>query len=620
MLNRVSCLVITLAIVPPGFSWAASPADVQSYEIRLGAVTMEPPEGVELSGFGHAEPFVIQFHDVVNRETRRSLESAGVDFLRSLGGSAYVASCDRPCGEAIRSESNVRAAIAVEPAMKRSRVFDTDPELRAWTASSSPISLHVRFLDHVSFENAVGLVSAVGARPTATDFSLLHSMTVDATWPVLRSILDLREVISVDPALPHPAPAAVDSAHRVRADQVRRQPRFFDVYGSGQRIGIWDWFSQPHMEFEDRIIVDEVRWDEWGHGVLVSGPAAAAGLEQPLALGMAPGAELIWHSYDSADNWIDMERVHDELGMSIVNNSWSIHPGWFFDRLDGHPSWHGGLWAYGYYHDWTESADQVAFDTDLLIVFAAGNEVEVDYLGPHTHGNIYGNDGHTMIEDLHPPNPVYTSMAGPSVGKNLITVGGTTKEDDLVWFSSRGPTLDGRVKPDVMAPAIDIVTTSPDGGYTYSGGTSLAAPTVCGVAALLRDLHEQVHDFEISSVALKNLLIHSARDLGLPGPDYTHGHGLVDAELAARIVRDAVFSADEFGRPRSPTGRRIPLEGSAASADPADNPGGVGKVAALMVEDGIEHGGLRIYQFPVGSATDLRATLVWHDPPADASW
>jgi len=333
---------------------------------------------------------------------------------------------------------------------------------------------------------------------------------------------------------------------------------------------------------------------------------------------MAPGAELIWHSHDSADNWIDMERVHDELGMSIVNNSWSIHPGWFFDRLDGHPSWHGGLWAYGYYHELTEAADQVAFDTDLLIVFAAGNEVEVDYLGPHTHGNIYGGDGNTLIEDLHPPNPVFSSMAGPSVGKNVITVGGSTKEDDLVWFSSRGPTLDGRVKPDVMAPAIDIATTDTDGGYIYSGGTSLAAPTVCGAAALLRELHETVHHFEISSVSLKNLLVHSARDLGVPGPDYTHGHGLVDAELAARIVRDAVVQPEEFTRPRVPRDRRTALKASADSGDSVDDDDNFGRVAALMVDGIIVHGGLRRFQFPVGSATDLRATLVWHDLPAEA--
>ena len=616
LLHRMSRLLFALVIVPLGFVFAESPAAVRPYELHVGAVTMEPPEGVQLVGVGGAEPFVIQFHDIADRETRRRLESSGVTFLRSLGGSGYVATCDPACRDTLRSEPKIRAAFALEPAMKRSWVFDHDPALRAWTASASPIRVHVRFLDRVSFEDAANLVTAAGGRLTAANFSRLHSITLDATWPELRSILELPQVISVDPALPFPGPTAVDSAHRLRADQVRHQPRFFNVDGAGQRIGIWDWFSEPHLEFEDRIIVDQVRFGEWGHGVLVSGPAAAAGIEEPLALGMAPGAELIWHSYDSADNWSDMERLHDDLGMSIVNNSWSIHPGWFFDRLDGQPSWHGGLWAYGYYHEWTEEADQVAFDTDLLIVFAAGNEVEVDYLGPHTHGNIYGQDGSSLIEDLHPPNPVFTSLAGPSVGKNVITVGGSTKEDELAWFSSRGPTLDGRIKPDVMAPAIDVVTTAPEGGYTLSGGTSLAAPTVCGIAALLRDLHDNVHNFDISSVSLKNVLIHSARDLGLPGPDYTYGHGLVDAELAARIVRDAVFHPEDFVRPRNPSGRRFQTRSTMDSGD-ASEVNGVGRVAALMVDDIIEHGELRSFRFPAGSATDLRATLVWHDPPAD---
>jgi hypothetical protein len=603
-------LSIALAVTMIGAaSHAENPnlPDQDRYRLRLGSIETTPSAGTSSLEAAASDPFVLQLHELPSPTDRRRLESRGLRLIRYTGGTAYIARCPIGCDTSLADSA--RAALPLEPAMKRPAAFDTDPELLAWRRGGGPLPVHLRFFDWVPFERASRLLRHAGVAADVAGFEYGPSVTAAVTWDQLQALLLLPELERATPSLPHPGPASIDSGHRMRVDRVRGLESFAGADGTGQRVGVWDWFrAEPHIEYADRVILFEVVDGGWDHGLLVSGPIASAGMVEPRSIGMAPGAELIWHSWNSNDNWRDMATAQRDLGMSIVNNSWSIHPGWFFDRLDGHASWHSGLWAYGFYHDWTEDADQLVLDTDLAVVFAAGNEVEVDYLGPHTHGNIYGGDGNILVEDLHPPNPVYTSLAGPSVGKNLITVGGTTKDDELAWFSSRGPTLDGRVKPDVVAPAVDILSTGPGDEYWNTGGTSLSSPAVCGVAALLRDYYQRRHGGELGSATLKNLLIHSARDLGPHGPDFSFGHGLVDAELAARIVRDAVFDDDHLWAPRR-LPRRVPLKDD--GEPPSEHP-----VLALMIDDSADHGDLQDYRFPVGGAAELRATLVWHDPPA----
>lgn len=65
--------------------------------------------------------------------------------------------------------------------------------------------------------------------------------------------------------------------------------------------------------------------------------------------------------------------------------------------------------------------------------------------------------------------------------KWVIGVGATNSDDELAWFSSRGPTLDGRLKPDISAPGMSVKSawfTPAENGYKVLSGTSMAAPQV----------------------------------------------------------------------------------------------------------------------------------------------
>ncbi|WP_229487603.1 S8 family serine peptidase [Pseudoduganella lutea] len=127
------------------------------------------------------------------------------------------------------------------------------------------------------------------------------------------------------------------------------------------------------------------------------------------------------------------------------------------------------------------------------------------------------------------------SLTDPGNAQAVITVGATHRADPHVYgvsyFSSRGPTGDGRAKPDLVAPGEKITSTAPDGTTATMDGTSMAAPHVSGVAALLLARHPELmgHPDRV-----KDILRRSATDLGRE-PSF-QGCGLVDALRALQAV------------------------------------------------------------------------------------
>ena len=123
----------------------------------------------------------------------------------------------------------------------------------------------------------------------------------------------------------------------------------------------------------------------------------------------------------------------------------------------------GTVESLSYYRLEESSVDEVCWkDKQFLVIWAAANEGGPDY-----------NIGH------------------PAAAKSILTVGacGDGTKSDSIWYkSSRGPCRDGRIKPDLLAPGVDVTTA--DGrapqGYVTVSGTSISAPAVSGALMLLR--------------------------------------------------------------------------------------------------------------------------------------
>jgi subtilisin family serine protease len=578
--------------------------------IDLGAARVELAEGQHAPIKGSRGPFLVQFTTIPNQSMVDSLRERGVTLDSYAGAHAYIARSQGGFAKEIFEGTAVRATAQLSPAMKLSEAFVADPDLRRRVQAGNKLRLVVVFAPGTDWESARAALALAGIDTRAQQLAMGRSAEAEASWEQLLQLLDDPLVLHVDPALPPLAPANADASWRVMADAVQEDPEMLGVDGSGVRVGVLDWFpSDIHADFGDRVTVvaDDPR--ELFHGQMVSGAIAGAGTLDARAKGIAPGADLYWHGIsDKLQVWNDTLRLVRDHDVTIASNSWSIFPGW---QDAGSPTWNGNLWVWGYYHELAAGADELARSQDVLIVIASGNHRRHSHLGPHQHGEpILGSSDPTLFECVHPPNSFYESIAGPANAKNVLTLGAVSKDEVSAYFSSSGPTEDGRLKPDLVAPGVELFTTYLDDGYARGSGTSMATPVASGAAALVTDLFERRHGRRPQAITLKNLLIHSARDLGDPGPDYIYGHGLIDAELACRVVVAASFSADSGGV-RKPGGRR-----SKALGNPAI---GEGNVKSWILSGEISHGERFSYFLQLDGLQDdageLRATLAWHDPP-----
>jgi len=148
--------------------------------------------------------------------------------------------------------------------------------------------------------------------------------------------------------------------------------------------------------------------------------------------------------------------------------------------------------------------------------------------------------------------PGAASVGSPACARQVITIGATDKQDAIASYSSRGPTSDGRVKPDVCFPGSSITAArakntamgSPlNDFYTTASGTSMATPHAAGTCALLLEKTPTLKPAEI-----KALFMAHAKNLNLD--ENTQGKG--------RVVVSEIF--DAIAPPEPPTPEPPPPE------------------------------------------------------------
>lgn len=135
--------------------------------------------------------------------------------------------------------------------------------------------------------------------------------------------------------------------------------------------------------------------------------------------------------------------------------------------------------------------------------------------------------------------PERRTIGSPGCAREVITVGASTEKDRVAEFSSRGPSSDDRLKPDVVAPGVDIVSLRAskvsmgkpqDAHYTKATGSSMSCAHISGLAALLLEAKP-----DASPALFKEALLHTAKELEVD--EYAQGAGRVEALAALDYIK-----------------------------------------------------------------------------------
>jgi len=129
-----------------------------------------------------------------------------------------------------------------------------------------------------------------------------------------------------------------------------------------------------------------------------------------------------------------------------------------------------------------------------------------------------------------------SSLVAPADGDSVLAIGAVDRNGAIASFSSRGPTADGRIKPDFTAMGVGVRSVSVSTGYGSYNGTSFAAPIVAGVCALLLELRPEWSPMEMRDT----LRATSSRS---SAPDNEYGWGIPNATLVVQPP-DSVQSPD----------------------------------------------------------------------------
>jgi len=635
--------------------------------IRVGDVVFEAAENRASLGLASFTDdfYVLQFIEPPKDEWREALEKLGLVFHQYQSNNAYTVSLEFHTiyqVTAIRQMDYIRFVTRYSPEFKYSsrlkgrkgaqplEEFQDLPILPSVVPYNDQGNIKILLHEATYRALVVLLIDELGGTVVASSADLIR-VAIDPSSGAIEKLAEAKGVKWMEPFKPGSffLNRAVAITHAASAWNR-------DLDGTGQIIAVADTgidvgTDGPTMHADFRGRIDHIyalgrtndardaplghaAHPNEGHGTHVAGICLGNGAASHSQIrGISHGSRLIFQSIMNAQGGLDIntaeglggipENLNDlfrppyDDGARIHNNSWGAA--------------HNGL-----YNTNSRNVDEFVWDhRDMVIVFAAGNA--------GTDANSNG------IVDLD-------SLLSPGTAKNCITVGGcennrpeinrrwglfhnppdrlmnTAPIDNDLWaddpdgmmaISSHGPTDEGRLKPDLIAPGSSILSAkssltvdshgwgvSPNPHYMYMGGTSMAAPHVAGAAAVVRQhlvqllteeaerkrWRKRVADLSPTAALIKAVLIqgttpisgqydqaHTDAEDHSPGsqgriPNHSQGFGRVDLE-------QALF-------PPTPTALEI-FDGHRVSTDER-----------------------REYQFQVeDSSVPVKVTLAWTDFP-----
>jgi subtilisin family serine protease len=617
--------------------------------ITINGVSIDPvvhAEGLQLAGFTSADAstsnyILIQTRAPLTPEQKNELAGMGVVIHEYVSENTYL------CGYKPTDLSAIRARSYVSWADVYLRGFKVAPNLRpaAVAAAESILPMGVapshsntpRTVD-VVFHEDVDTTSD----PVKTAVAAAARVDKDAMPIGRRKVRLIVEEKYLDDLAAIDAVRVIQEVPQVKLrNNVARGILNANVVvggttyqGDGQVVAVADTGfdkgspTSPHPAFTGRVaklyaLGRTVKTDDPnGHGTHVCGSVLGDGTSAAMGgtiQGTAPRARLVMQSLISAAGGLGgipadltdlFEPPYRNDGARVHTNSWgAVTPGLPYDQ------------------SCFEIDDFVWNQPDLVICFAAGN----DGIDRNGDGRVdaaqIGSEGAAKncitvgaSESLRPTiQRTYGSLRPTSYPKPPLRDDPMANHPEgMAAFSSRGPTQEGRIKPDIVAPGTSILSThsrnapvsstfgtSSDPDYFFDSGTSMATPLVAGCAAVVRETLVKNGTPTPPAALVKALLINGAVELvgqyspseAGASPNSNAGFGRVD--LLGSVVLPGADPNGGFGTGgplRQGDDDTIVVRIPPAPPGPAGLAGGAG---------------------PTALGAKFKITLVWSDPAAE---
>jgi len=449
---------------------------------------------------------IIQFDHIPSAAEQQQLLNAGIHLLDYIPNNSYTVSIRGTVNDKILKQVGARSVIELQPEQKMAQplAWGVPP---AWAVKvPGTVDVWIRFMKILPSESVLKELRQRNFDVLSSDYKDYHVISLRVPLQRLNELASLAFVEYVQPAPHEDQPLNNVDRADARANLLNAPPALGgrNLKGQGIVIGVGDDANPSvHVDFTNRIINRTYAPPSGQHGQHVAGTAAGAGILNELYKGYAPKATIITQYFSGI--WLNAASYVQDYGMVITNNS--------YGAVTSDCSYSG------LYDLYSAILDQQAFDFPYLQnVFAAGN------------------DG---LLSCPPYPPGFKSVLGSyQSAKNVLSVGATDSAGTITNFSSKGPVMDGRIKPEIATMGDRVVSTG-FGSYWYNSGTSMASPGATGGLTLLYQLYKQNNGgINPKSGLMKAIVCNSSRDMGNAGPDFSYGFGWMDLQRAALAIEN----------------------------------------------------------------------------------
>ncbi|USN44330.1 MAG: S8 family serine peptidase [Candidatus Woesearchaeota archaeon] len=488
---------------------------------------------------------ILQFNRNPSRSEITELKNEGIELLSYISSDTWYVSISQDLdnifttndgGDGKLNSNNfndkylVRSLDEIKPEYKQSK-YIRENKIGDWAKDDKGnVYLMVQFHMGVSFEKAETLVENMGGE-SLNKIKSINSLTISIPENKIDDLSNIDEVKRIGLVPPIPVNSYELASNNItKVSEIVTNP--YNLTGDNILFLEYESGGVPenHADFKSRI--------QFKENVAVSDHATnVAGIligNDSIFTGIASKGLLRAYKVPTFTTYLTLSDLDNDYNenvnnyhVDIISNSWefsidnSIECAYFGD--------------YTLVTEFLDEAVRNDYGSNraVPIIFAAGNARPITAIacGPRD----------------------YNSISPSGTAKNIITVGATNSNYSISDYSGFGPTEEGRIKPEIVAPGC-IMSSSGNTSYATYCGTSQATPQVSGtIALMLEQWNKSGYDEDPLPSTIKALLLDSTTDLNrtgngdqvIDGPDYVNGYGLLNAKGAVdRIINGTFLEAN----------------------------------------------------------------------------